>query len=522
MATVTSHHSTTEDLRFSLENPAIAALYERSQELTDLGSISALLGWDQQTQMAMGSNIVRGPQSATLDLIIHERKTSAVMRHALDEAEAVVTADPGHFTLADHALVRTLRRDVDEAVKIPDDFVRDFALAQASAWEAWISAKKAKNYAIFAPHLGKMIEFSRRKAALLNPDVPPYEALFAEFEPGLTFKECMDALTKVREATVVLLKRIAQAQTISDAALHGDFAPDKEMELSKTMLTVMGYQFENGRIDLAAHPFMTSLGTPYDIRVTTRLDPNRLGRALLPAMHEGGHALYELGVSPALTRTTLAHGTSLGIHESQSRFWENIIGRAEPFWHAHFDKVREIFPEHFAAISVEEFVRALNRVQADLIRVEADELTYNLHIIIRTEMEIAMVEGTATVEELPALWNQKYFDYLGVRPANDAEGILQDVHWSYGNLGYFPTYSLGNMFAAQFATTLYQVFPDLDARLAAGETRFIREWQRENIHQWGRIFDANDLSIRVTGEPLNPDHFITYVTNKFTRLYGLS
>ena len=528
MATATARRSVKaapknagETIAFTMETPGLTEVFERTRELADLGSVRALVSWDQQTQMAMGANIVRGPQMATLSAVIHERWAAPSLGKAIAKAEKELTAEPDRFSDADRALVRDARREHDEATKLPDQLVRDYSSAVSDAWGAWIKAKQAKDFSLFADPLARVVDLNRTRAHHLNPDVSPYAALFDLYEPGMPLEECLSALDRVRSATIPLLKRVKAAKQIDDSSVAGSFADDKAMQLSRTMLETIGYQFENGRIDLAAHPFMTSIGSPYDARVTTRLDKHNIIRALLPAMHEGGHALYELGVDPALSRTILGHGTSLGIHESQSRGWENLVGRSEPFWRAHYHKVQKVFPKPFKDVSLKEFVRVLNRVEPDFIRVEADELTYNLHIIIRVEIERDLINGAIEVRDLPGIWNRKYHDYLGIDPPNDAVGVLQDIHWSHGSMGYFSTYTLGNLYAAQFVATLRKAFPDMDDRLAAGETSFIREWQRENIHRWGKIFRAADLSKRVTGETLNPDHFISYATAKFEKLYNL-
>ncbi len=508
-------------IAFTLDAPEISTLFELTRELSDLNAAASLQSWDQQTQMAMGSNMVRAPQMATLRAVIHERQSAPSLGQAIDAAEKALAAAPDRFTVADHALAREARRGYDHAIRLPTSFVRDFSDATSAAWEAWMSAKAAKDFSTFAAPLARVVDLCRLRAELLDPQADPYAVLFDLYEPGLSLAECGAALERVREATVPLLKRIQQATPIDDTPLRGDFSDDGEMTLSRVMLEIIGYQFKNGRLDLSAHPFTTSIGSPYDVRVTTRLDRRNMVRALLPAMHEGGHALYELGVDPALCRTILGHGTSLGIHESQSRFWENVVGRAEPFWQAHYHHVQAVFPQPFKDVPVAAFVRALNRVKPDFIRVEADELTYNLHIIIRFELEQDLIHGALEVKDLPTAWNKKYHDYLGVDPTDDAVGVMQDIHWSHGSFGYFSTYSLGNLFAAQFAATMRAVFPDMDERLARGETSFLREWQRENIHRWGKTWLSNELSQRITGEPLNPDHFISYVTAKFERLYGL-
>lgn len=524
MTTVTNQTTTQtqEAITFTLADAALKTLFDLTREITDLSAAASLQSWDQQTQMAMGSNVVRAPQMATLRAVIHERQAAPAFGQAVEAAERAIAATPEGFTVADQALVREARRGYDHAVRVPTSFVRDFSDATSVAWEAWMRAKAAKDFSQFADPLARVVDLCRKRAQYLDPAADPYAVLFDLYEPGLTLAECSAALARVREVTVPLLQRIRAAAPIDTSPLHGDFADAGEMQLSREMLEAIGYQFATGRLDLSAHPFTQSLGSPYDVRVTTRLDRHNMVRALLPAMHEGGHALYELGIDPALMRTPLGHGTSLGIHESQSRFWENMVGRAEPFWQAQYHHVQAVFPQPFKSLPVADFVRALNAVNPDFIRVEADELTYNLHIIIRFELEQALIHGELAVKDLPAAWNQKYHDYLGVDVTDDAVGVMQDIHWSHGSFGYFSTYSLGNLFAAQFTATMRQTFPDMDARLAQGETSFLREWQRENIHRWGKIFRSNDLSRRVTGEPLNPEHFVRYVRAKFERLYGLS
>jgi carboxypeptidase Taq len=293
------------------------------------------------------------------------------------------------------------------------------------------------------------------------------------------------------------------------------------MALSETMLRGMGYDFGRGAIARSPHPFTSSFGTPYDVRVTVRPDEKFLQASLMAAVHEGGHAVYEQGVSEALARTPVAGGASLGAHESQSRLWENAIGRSEAYWQGQFAAVREAFPERYANVDAVTFARALNRVEPSLIRVEADEVTYNLHILIRFELERALIDGDVAVESLPRLWNEKYQEYLGITPPNDAEGVLQDIHWSHGSFGYFPTYTLGNLYGAQIYATLRRAFPDFDARLAAGDRRFALEWLRAHMYAYGATYQPEELIERVTGEKPNPEHFARYLGEKFAKVYGL-
>lgn len=500
---------------------AFKELTERMREIADLNAIGNLVDWDQQTQMAMGANAIRGEQLATLAGVMHERLTSPRLGKAIDKADAALTATPEKYSDADRAVVREARRRHEEATKLPDAFVRAYSVACSTAWESWQRAKAAKDFSIFADDLARVVDLTRQKAQYLNPSAKPYEVLFDQFEPGLPLASAVKALEAIRTFTVPLLKKVQKAKPISRDALLGEFPHEKQIAFSRTLLEILGYQFNNGRLDLAAHPFETTIGSPFDVRVTTRVDPTDVVSCLLSVMHECGHGLYELGIDPALSRTILAGGTSSAIHESQSRTWENIVGRSEYFWQAHYKKLQAVFPKPFKQVSVEDFVRAINRAEASFIRTEADELTYNLHIIIRFEIELMLFEGGLDVRELPAVWNQKYHDYLGITPPDDSVGVLQDVHWSAGLYGYFPTYSLGNAYAAQFAAALRKAHPDADARLAAGETSFIREWQRAQIHRWGSIYQGDDLALRVTGERLNPAYLGTYLTEKYTHLYGL-
>jgi carboxypeptidase Taq len=508
-------------ITFNLKSAPMRTLFEMQREIADLWAIRAVLDWDQQTQMPKGANGVRGEQNATLDAIIHERKAASAFGKAIAKAEAAIAAHPERFADADRGLVRQTRREHDEATKLPEQFVRDFAIATATGWEHWQAARAAKNYGMFKDDLARIVDLMRQKAQYKNPQAAPYAVLFDEYEPGMDLATCERALEAVRKATVPLLKRVRAAQQVDASFMAGEYAHDKQMALSRQILEIIRYDFNHGRLDLAAHPFMTGLGSPDDDRITTRVDEHDVISCLMSVMHECGHAHYELGIDPALKRTIIGGGTSSGIHESQSRTWENIIGRSAAFWQAHYHVLQAAFPTPFKKVALADFVRALNRVEGSLIRVEADELTYNLHIIIRFEIEKDLIGGKIEVADLPGIWNRKYHDYLGVTVPDDGDGLMQDVHWSSGLIGYFPTYSLGNCYAAQFAAAERKAIPDTDARLARGETVFIREWQRDNIHRWGSIYQGDDLCRRVTGEGLNPQYLITYLTEKFTQVYGL-
>jgi carboxypeptidase Taq len=507
-------------LAFTRADPQLQELFERMQILSDLINLGEVVGWDQRVDMPRRANQVRGPQLATLKGVIHEHQSAPRLGALLDTLESRVGR--AGYTAADRGLVREARRRYNQATKIPAPLVQKLAEAEASAWGAWERAKPGNDFASFAPYLKKLVALKRQEAEHLGYHGSPYNALLDQFEPGMTLETLAPLLDTMRAATVDLLRRIqASGRIVDTSCIHGHFDPGKQLDLCKAMLQQMGYRFEAGRLDLASHPFTTEGGSPFDVRITTRLDSAYLSTALMAALHEGGHALYEQGIDPALARTILAAGASMGLHESQSRLWENYLGRSLPFWKYHVGLVREAFPESFAQRDGEEFVRALNTVKPGLIRVEADEITYNLHIIIRFELEQGLVNGTLEVADVPELWNQKYQQYLGLTPPTDTVGVLQDIQWALGKFGYFPTYTLGNLYGAQIYQTLRRAFPEYDERLAAEGTGFLLAWLREQIYTYGQVYTPHDLVCNVTGEDLNPEYFVAYARVKFGMLYGL-
>lgn len=504
---------------FTHSDTRVAELLTRLYEIADLTALGALAEWDQNTSLPDGAGEMRGNQLATLQGVLHERWTSERLGQLLEQLEK--PAAQAGLNGVDQGLVRETRRTYDRAVKLPRTLVEEMARAQAASFESWRRARGNNDFASFAPWLGRIISLQREIADRLGFAETRYDALLDQYEPGMTVRKLDALFAPVREVSATLLKRIqASGHPIDDSCLQGDFAEEQQMALSDTVLRAMGYEFARGGISRSPHPFTTSFGSPFDVRLTVNPDPQFLQASVMAAIHEGGHALYEQGSAPTLARTPLAGGASMGAHESQSRLWENNIGRSLPFWQGQYAAVRAAFPRHFANIEVETFVRALNKVQPSLIRIEADEVTYNLHIIIRYELERAMVNGEIAVETLPGLWNAKYREYLGIEPDTDSKGILQDVHWS-GGFGYFPTYTLGNLYAAQIFRKLHEVFPDFDARLANGETTFILRWLQEHMYAYGVLYLPEDLIQHVTGELPNPDHFVRYLTGKFEEIYQL-
>ncbi len=505
---------------FTLSDTRMSELLETVHQISDLQSLGALADWDQNTAMPGGAAEVRGYQQASLQGVLHERWTSPRLGNLLEELYEDV--QQALFTDADRGLVREAHRIYTRAAKLPRKLVEEIARVQASSFEAWRNAREQSDFALFAPLLSRTVSLQREVADRLGFVETRYDALLNEYEPGMTVSKLDKLFGPMRETSKTLLKRIeTSGNTVDDSCLEGKFSKEQQIALCERLLRGMGYDFSRGQLAQSPHPFTTSFGSPFDVRVTVRTHEHYIQSSLMAAIHEGGHAVYEQGSAPTLVRTPIAGGASLGMHESQSRLWENAIGRSEPYWRGQYIAVREAFPLHYADVEVVTFARALNKAQPSLIRVEADEVTYNLHIMVRFELEKALINGDVVIETLPGLWNAKYREYLGIEPANDAEGVLQDVHWSSG-FGYFPTYTLGNLYSAQIFHKLHAVFPDFDARLAEGDTAFVLEWLREHMYVLGAIYRPEELMMHVTGEALNPEYFNHYLTNKFEKVYGLS
>ena len=504
---------------FTYGDAGITELLEYMREIEDLKALGSLAEWDQNTAMPEGAGEVRGYQSATLQGVLHEHWTNQRLGSLLVKLNAVVIGS--NYTDADRGLVREAQRNYDHSTKLPRKLVEEMARVQASSFEAWRSAREHNDFANFAPWLSRTVALQREVADHIGYAETRYDALLDLFEPGMTANALDTLFTPVREESTTLLRRIeASGVTVDDSCLQGDFSEEKQVALSEVLLRGMGYDFSYGGIAVSPHPFTTSFGSPFDVRLTVHPDQRFIQASVMAAIHEGGHAVYEQGSAQTLVRTPLAGGASMGMHESQSRLWENAIGRSEAFWLGQFAAVREAFPEHFTSVDAANFARALNKVKPSLIRIEADEVTYNLHIIVRYELEKAMINGDVAIESLPGLWNAKYREYLGIEPTNDSAGVLQDIHWSSG-FGYFPSYTLGNLYSAQIYSTLRRHFPDFDERLASGNTAFILDWLRQNMYTFGAIYQPATLMQRITGEAPNPDYFARYLTGKFEAIYLL-
>lgn len=508
-----------ENIHFTTSNEHLNELLKNVNVVSDLGALAALADWDQQTGMPEGAGEARAHQMATMQGLIHDRVTDPRLGELLTELEEVVKQP--EYTDTDRGLVYQARRAYDQSTKLPRDMVEEMERVRVKSFESWVKARQNNDFSSFAPWLQRTVEFQREVADRFGYQECRYDALLDLYEPGLTASRIDTLFAPVREVSASVLKRIqASGKQIDTSFLTQTFPVEKQQEVNKLLLENMGYDFNRGQIAVSAHPFTTSFGSPIDVRLTTRYDEKNLPWSIMSSLHEGGHAVYEQGCAPSLLRTPLASGASMGVHESQSRLWENAIGRSEAFWRGQFPTLQCAFPEQFKNVDAAQFSRALNLVEPSLIRTEADEVTYNLHIIIRFEIERALVNGDISVESLPSLWNAKYKEYLGVVPPTDSLGVLQDVHWTSG-FGYFPSYTLGNLYGAQIYSTLRHEFPDFDERLEKGDTRFVLTWLQEHMYIYGATYTPADLLKRILGEEADPQYFVRYLTEKFSKIYDL-
>ena len=484
-------------------------LERRLGELTDLSAAGGLLGWDQQTMMPPGGAEARGNVMATLATLAHERQTAPELGALLDAAQPDGERE--------QAIVRVARRDHDKARRVPTELAAAMELAAARAQEPWAHARATNDFALFRPYLERNLELRRRYVDCFEGAEHPYDTLLDNFEPGLTTARVREVFGRLRQGLVPLAAAIAAAEPAP--VLPGPFPVAAQQELALELARAFGFDDGSWRMDLAVHPFAQSL-SPQDIRVTARYREDDL-QGLFAVMHEVGHGLYEHQVDPVLGRTTLGTGVSLGIHESQSRLWENLVGRSEPFWRHWGPKLRAAFPAGTEDLSDDDLLRAINVVKPGLIRVDADEVTYSLHVILRFELEVAMIEGTLAIGDLPDAWNAGMQELLGVAVPDDTHGVLQDIHWSFGELGYFPTYAIGNIVAAQLWTAIRRDIPGLEDQIAAGGYGAIRDWLREHVHRHGRTVQPAQLLERATGEKLDPAPLLEQLNAKYRALYRI-
>ena len=487
-------------------------------EIADLNAVEALLGWDQQTYMPQGGNEARGNQLATIGKLSHQKLTSDEIGKLLSDLEKEFDgADPDSDELR---LLKVTRHDYDQATRVPSEFVAEFAVVTSKAFEAWVEARGKSDFSIFQPHLEKVVELNQLFVSFFPPADHPYDVLLDQFERGMKTADVKAIFDALRPQQVELLKAIADKPQVDDLFLHIEYDEKKMWDFSEVIATKFGYDWERGRQDKSAHPFTTNFSIN-DVRITTRFEEDNPTGMLFSTMHETGHGLYELGSNQAYERSPLAGGASLAVHELQSRMWENLVGRSLPFWENFYPEFQKLFPAQVGNVDLETFYKGINKVELSLIRVNADEATYNMHIMLRLELEIGMVEGTVKVKDLPEIWNTKMDEYLGIAPPNDAKGVLQDVHWSGGMLGYFSTYALGNLISAQLWEKITADIPDLPEQFRKGEFGALLAWLREKIHIHGSKYEPQELVQRVTGSKIDSAAYVRYLKQKYSEIYGL-
>jgi carboxypeptidase Taq len=493
---------------------AYAALLDEIKRYNAVDSASSVLSWDQQVMMPEGGTPARSQQLSTLSSLSHELLVDGDIGDHLD------ALDDESLTDEQAAVVREVRRQYVRAERVPRELVEEISTASSEALGAWESARENDDFSEFAPHLETLVELKRQYAEHIDPDADPYAVLFADYEPCLPLSKAESILDELRETLVPLIEDIrASDADLTTDAFEGNYDTDTQESLSRDVLDLLNYDFDRGRLDTSTHPFTS--GNQFDCRVTTRFDETDPLGSLLPTVHEFGHAYYVLGLPDDDFGTPLGDDRDLSVHESQSRLWENHVGRSEAFWDLLLPKFTERFPQAEGVTPRDAYESANQVYDENPIRVEADELTYHLHIIVRFEIERELIGGDLAVADVPARWNELYEEYLGITPPSDAAGCLQDIHWSHGSFGYFPTYSLGSVMAAQLYAAAADAIDDLDGKIRAGEFEPLGEWLRENVHRHGQRYETGDLVERATGEPFTADAFTDYVTEKYGELYEL-
>ncbi len=479
-------------------------------------SIEGLLEWDQETMMPGKGAEQRAQQLAFVAGVSHNRLIDSEFGRLLERAEREGDPDPDVTTN-----IRETRRIFDRKVKLPTALVQDIAHAIALAKEAWVKARKGSNFAAFATHIEKLLDLKRQVAEKVGYTTEPYDALMDEYEPGARAADVQQVFDNVKQQLVPLVEAIKKAPRKPDPSALTRHAPTASQDaFNRKVAAAMGFDFDAGRLDVSAHPFCSGV-VPTDVRLTTRFDEAYAPMSLFGVMHEAGHGLYEQGLDPAHAFTPRGMSVSLGIHESQSRMWENLVGRSRPFWEHWYQPFQATFPA-WQDVTLDAWHFAINTVKPSFIRVEADEVTYNLHIMLRFDLERKMMRGEIKVKDIPAAWNDTFKSLLGITPPTDADGCLQDIHWAMGIFGYFPTYALGNLYACQFFDAACAALPNLKSQIAKGDMKPLREWLRANIHTHGQRFRASELVQRVTGKPLSPEPFMAYLKSKYMPLYGLA
>ncbi|MAT99356.1 MAG: carboxypeptidase [Anaerolineaceae bacterium] len=494
-------------------------LKTRLREINDLNSVNALLNWDQSTYMPPGGAAARGRQQATIGRIAHEKFVDPTIGKLLDELEPWAESLP--YNSEEASLIRVTRRNYDQSVKVPAQLIAAVSEHGAAAYQVWAKARPENDFAAIRPYLEKTLDYSRQIANCFPGYDHIADPLIDFADQGMKAETVRAVFADLREQLVPLVQAITEQEPADNSCLHQTFPESEQLAFGWQIAQDYGYDTNRGRQDKTHHPFMTkfSLG---DVRITTRTKENDLSEALFSTLHETGHALYEQGIDMSLEATPLAGGTSAGVHESQSRLWENLVGRSRGFWEHYYPKLQAAFPDQFKSVPLDTFYAAINKVQRSLIRTDADEVTYNLHVMIRFDLELALLEGDLEVKDLPEAWNGRYQSDLGIQPPSDVNGVLQDVHWYAGIIGgAFQGYTLGNIMSALFYNEALKAHPGIPSQIQQGQFGTLHTWLQDNIYSHGSKFTANELIERVTGGPLTIDPYIAYLKQKFGNLYNL-
>jgi carboxypeptidase Taq len=493
---------------------------ELDHEIYLLSHGIAVLYWDQETYMPEKAVEERAEQIALFEGILHKKLTDEKWGELFVKLDVNDENIPDKYSFTDKAFLKEAYRRYKRKVKLPINLVTKMAGEISIAQSRWVKAKERNEFSVFSPHLEKIIDYSREIAGLVGYDQNPYDALLDEYEPWMKTETVKKVFDDLEPGLRSLIERIQRAPQVDSSFLDQDFPVNLQNQFGKMLQKGMGYNFERGRLDLTAHPFSTTLGYD-DVRVTTHYNKNDLLSGIFSNIHEAGHGQYEQGFGEDLKGTLLADGTSMGIHESQSRFWENIVGRDINYWAYFYPELVKIFPDQLHHVSLADFYRAVNKVEPSLIRIESDEVTYTMHIILRFRLEQALISGDIRVRDLPDAWAAESEKLLGIKPDTDSTGVLQDIHWAAGLFGYFPTYALGNLYGAQFTNTLKNEMPDFNLNLLNGNLLPIKKWLNDNIHKYGSSVSASGLIRNISGEGLNSRFFLAYLEDKYKTIYDI-
>jgi carboxypeptidase Taq len=490
-------------------------------DIKKLESAASVLHWDQETYMPEGGGDFRADVLAYMSLMHHQMATGQKLKDELARHIDFQTGEFVNITLNDEEkrIVQLVAKDLKKQISLPDQFVEDMSKHASATQQAWIKAKKNNNYSAYAPYLEKMIELKKQEADYLGYDDKPYDALLDEFEPGMTTETVKALFGDLKKRLVKLVEKISAAEQVDDSILQQSFSTDEQWKFGIKMANAIGLDLTRARQDVSAHPFTIGFH-PDDVRITTRLNDKMLLSGLFSTIHEGGHAIYEQGLSKDHFGDPLGEAASFGIHESQSRLWENQVGRSKEFW----TYALPILKKHFSQlkdVKLDDWYRVINVVRPSMIRVESDEVYYSLHIMLRFDIESQIINGKVDVKDIPALWNEKMKEYFGIMPKNDSEGVMQDVHWSFGGFGYFPSYAMGNLYGAQIMEQAEKEIPNLWDNFKKGEFLPLKDWLNDKVHKHGRYYDPEKLIEVISGAPLSADPFMNYLEKKYAEIYKL-